>query len=96
MPETKMRIEWSDGTQQDCYSPSLSIKKYFEPGEEYELAEFVEQSRIALNQASDRVKAAFGYPCSKAMAQLEQIEQKAREYRGLSESKVKILGFTDL
>ena len=91
-----MQIEWSDGTQQDCYSPSLSIKKYFVAGEEYELEEFVKQSRIALNRASERVKAAFGYPCSKAMAQLQQIETKAEEYQNGSGSKVKILGFTDL
>ena len=44
-----MQIEWSDGTQQDCYSPSLSIKKYFVIGEEYELEEFVKQARIARN-----------------------------------------------
>ncbi|MEL6931173.1 MAG: MSMEG_0570 family nitrogen starvation response protein [Cyanobacteria bacterium J06600_6] len=96
MPETNMQIEWSDGTQQDCYSPSLSIKKYFMANEEYELEEFVDKACIALNQASDRVKATFGYPCSKAMLQLEQIEHKAQEYKGLPESKVKILGFTDL
>ena len=91
-----MRIEWSDGTQQDCYSPSLSIKKYFMAGAEYDLEEFVEQARIALNQASERVQAAFGYSCSKAMAQLQQLKTKAEEYRGVSKSKVKILGFTDL
>jgi len=96
MPETNMRVEWSDGTQQDCYSPSLSIKKYFVAGKEYELQEFVDRARIALNQASERVQAAFGYPCSKAMAQLQQIEIKAEKCRDMSKSKVKILGFTDL
>lgn len=95
MPETKMKIEWSDGTQQECYSPSLVIKKYFAPEEEYALTDFVEKSRTALNIASDRVKAAYGYPCSKAIAQLQQIETKAKQYQQLSNPKVRVLDFTD-
>jgi uncharacterized repeat protein (TIGR04042 family) len=96
MPETNFKIEWPDGTQQDCYSPSLVVKQYFTPGETYELAEFVEKSRIALNIASDRVKAAYGFPCSLALGQLKQIESKATEYQDLSNPKVLLIEFIDL
>ena len=96
MPETNFKIEWPDGTRQNCYSPSLVVKKYFTPGEEYELASFVETSRTALNIASDRVKSAYGFPCSRALGQLQQIESKAAEYQQLSEPKVRVIDFSDL
>ncbi|MGL4882545.1 MAG: MSMEG_0570 family nitrogen starvation response protein [Waterburya sp.] len=96
MPETHFRIEWPDGTQQDCYSPSLVVKQYFTPGEKYQLAEFVEKSRIALNIASDRVKAAYGFPCSLALGQLKQIESKAAEYQEISDPQVLLIEFIDV
>ena len=96
MPEVNFNIQWPDGTKQSCYSPSLVVKKYFVPGKKYELAEFVEKSRTALNIASDRVKQAYGFPCSKALGQLQQIESKASEYQQLSEAKVLLINFTDL
>ncbi|MDJ0688163.1 MAG: MSMEG_0570 family nitrogen starvation response protein [Xenococcaceae cyanobacterium MO_188.B32] len=96
MPEINFQIQWPDRTQQNCYSPSLVVKKYFTPGKEYELAEFGEKSRTALNIASDRVKAVYGFPCSKALSQLQQIESKASQYQELSEAKVLFIGFTDI
>ncbi len=93
MPEINFQIQWPDGTQQSCYSPSLVVKQYFTPGEEYQLTEFVEKSRIALNIASDRVKEAYGFPCSRALGQLQQIESKASEYQKLSEAKVLFVDF---
>lgn len=93
MPEINFQIEWPDGTQQNCYSPSLVVKKYFTPGEEYNLNEFVDLSRTALNIASDRVKAAYGFSCSKALGQLQQIESKASEYQKIDNPKVRFLDF---
>ena len=93
MPEINYKIQWPDGSQQNCYSPSLVIKQYFNPGETYELAEFIAKSRTALNIASDRVKAAYGFPCSRALGQLKQIESKAAEYQNLSEPKVLFIDF---
>lgn len=96
MPEINFKIEWPDGTQQSCYSPSLIVKKYFTPGAEYELTEFVNLSRTALNIASDRVKAAYGFSCSKALGQLQQIESRASEYQELCDPKVRFIDFTDI
>ena len=88
MPEINFQIQWPDGTEQNCYSPSLVVKQYFNPGETYELTEFVEKSRTALKIASDRVEQAYGFPCSRALGQLKQIESKASEYHNLAEPKV--------
>jgi len=95
MPEINFKIQWPDGTEQNCYSPSLVVKKYFNPGEIYELTEFVSKSRTALNIASDRVKKAYGFPCSRALGQLKQIESKASEYQKLSQPKVLFINFID-
>ena len=96
MPETNFKIQWPDGTEQSCYSPSLVVKQYFTPGEKYKLSEFVEKSRTALNIASDRVKKAYGFPCSRALGQLQQIESKATEYQDFFEPQVLVLEFVDL
>ncbi|MEO1341340.1 MAG: MSMEG_0570 family nitrogen starvation response protein [Cyanobacteria bacterium J06635_13] len=95
MPEINFKIQWPDGTEQSCYSPSLVVKKYFIPGDTYPLGEFVEKSRTALNIASDRVKQAYGFPCSRALGQLKQIESKADEYQNLSEPKVLFIDFVE-
>ena len=95
MPEINFKIQWPDGTEQNCYSPSLIVKKYFTPGETYELTEFVEKSRTALNLASDRVQEAYGFPCSRALGQLKQIESKAAKYQQLSEPKVIFIDFLE-
>lgn len=95
MPEINFKIKWPDGTSEICYSPSLVVKKYFTPGEEYPLNDFVEKSRTALNIASDRVKEAYGFPCSRALGQLKQIELKASQYQQLSEPKVLFLEFIE-
>ena len=95
MPEINFQIQWPDGTEQNCYSPSLVVKEYFTPGESYELAEFVQKSRTALNIASDRVKKAYGFSCSQALGQIKQIESKASEYQQLSEPKVQFIDFIE-
>jgi uncharacterized repeat protein (TIGR04042 family) len=95
MPEINFQIEWPDGTKQTCYSPSFVVKQYFMPGEEYELEEFVDRSRTALSIASDRVKQAYGFACSRALGQLQQIETKASQYHQLSTAKVRFLQFIE-
>ena len=78
MPEMRFRIRWPDGTSESCYSPSLVIKDFFSPGRTYPLADFVARSRSALNIASERVKAKYGFTCSSAMDQLARIETAAQ------------------
>lgn len=93
MPEINFKIEWCDGTQEVCYSPSLVVKEYFTPGKEYELEEFVNLADTALKIASDRVKTAYGFPCSRALGQLQRIKSKATEYQKLTAPKVSFIDF---
>lgn len=95
MPEIRFQVQWCDGTQDTCYSPSLVIKDYFVPNQEYALQEFVDRARTALTIASDRVKAKYGMPCSLALGQLRQIEAKAAQYAEVQQSTVRVLRFVE-
>lgn len=95
MPEIRFQIEWSDGSQDLCYSPSLVVKEYFTPGTEYALSDFVERSRTALNIASDRVQAKYGSPCGLALGQLQRIEIKAAQLEHLPQPTVRVLRFVE-
>ncbi|MGB3766386.1 MAG: MSMEG_0570 family nitrogen starvation response protein [Phormidesmis sp.] len=96
MPEVNFKIQWPDGKQETCYSPSLIVKKYFEPGETYTISEFLEKSRESLTIASDRVQAAYGFPCSRALGQLKKIEATAEQYKNAAKGEVSVLEFQDI
>ena len=95
MPEMRFRIRWPDGVQESCYSPSLVIKDYFQPGESYNLDEFLTRARTALNIASERVKARYGMPCSLALGQLARIESKASRLKAIPDPHVTVEGFDE-
>jgi uncharacterized repeat protein (TIGR04042 family) len=95
MPEMRFQIQWPDGTEATCYSPSLVIKDYFTPGETYPLPDFLEKSRTALRIASDRVQAKYGFPCSRALGTLQTLEQTASRYQALANPTVRVLQFLE-
>lgn len=95
MPEMRFHVQWPDGTEEACYSPSLVIKDYLAPGETYSLEDFLDKSRTALTIASDRVRLKFGFPCSRALGQLQRIEQTAKTYQDLDQPSVQILKFSE-
>lgn len=74
MPATPFTIELPDGSLRHCYSPSSVVRKYFSPGATITAAEFLGTSRIALNEASERVREKFGFSCSAAADSLAEIE----------------------
>ncbi|MFI5605950.1 MSMEG_0570 family nitrogen starvation response protein [Amycolatopsis sp. NPDC051903] len=77
MPEVVFRVRWPDASVQRCYSPSTVVEEHVVAGEGYAVAEFVARSRVALTVASERVRERFGFPCSRAAAQLADIERRA-------------------
>lgn len=95
MPEIQFKIQWPDGSSDLCYSPSLVVKEYFSPNQDYALGDFVERSRTALTIASDRVQAKYGMPCSMAMRQLSHIENMASQYHHLPQAQVRVLEFLE-
>ncbi len=95
MPEIRFQIQWSDGSQSLCYSPSSVLKDYFTPNTDYDLEDFVKRSRAALTIASDRVAAKYGYPCGLALGQLAEIEAKSAKYRDVMQPKVRFIQFIE-
>jgi uncharacterized repeat protein (TIGR04042 family) len=77
MPEMHFVVRWPDGTEMRCYSPSLVVREYLEVGRTYQLADFLERSRTMLHIGAERVKAKYGFYCTAAVEQLEQIEARA-------------------
>lgn len=80
MPETRFTVRWPDGQVEQCYSPSTVVYDFLAADTTYPLDDFVTRCRIALEKASTRVEAKFGYRCSSAEAQLTAIERKASTF----------------
>lgn len=93
MPELNFDVRWPDDSTTRCYSPSSTTRDFFEPGRPYPLDDFLRLSRLALEQASARVAARYGYACSSAAHQLAQIERRVETYRHLPNPVVTVLGF---
>ncbi len=66
MPEMTFQVRWPDGHVQQCYSPSLVMHDYLTAGTDYTVGDFVSRSGTALQEASDRVRAKFGFACTSA------------------------------
>ncbi len=95
MPEMRFTIRWPDGETENCYSPSLVIKEHLEPGRSYPLAEFRERTRTALSIASERVLAKYGFPCSRALAQIQRIDAGSRRFEDTADLQVDVLSFQE-
>ncbi len=95
MPEIHFQVQWSDGSQSVCYSPSSVIKNYFTPNTDYDLDDFVQRSCIALTMASDRVAAKYGFPCGKALGQLAEIKATSAKFTAYIAAKVRFIQFIE-
>ena len=73
MPEMTFSVEWPDGRIEHCYSPSLVMWDHLEVGSGYPIAEFVGRTAAALDEAAERVRARWGFACTSATAQRDEI-----------------------
>lgn len=80
MPERYVLVRWPDGPEQRIYSPSTVVEDYFHAGQTLPVADFVRRSREALGVASDRVQAAYGFPCSNAARSIAAVEAHAARF----------------
>ncbi len=95
MPDMHVIVRWPDDSVMRCYSPSLVIRDYLAVGAVYAVAEFVDRSRTALRIGSDRIRAKYGYPCSRAARSLARIEAKARVFPQTPDVAVRIEAYHD-
>jgi uncharacterized repeat protein (TIGR04042 family) len=80
MPEMTFTVEWPDGSFQECYSPSLVMHDHITTGESYPVPEFVRRVASALDEASGRVREKYGFACTSAAAQKEEIQGRAQQF----------------
>ncbi|MCW2494542.1 MSMEG_0570 family nitrogen starvation response protein [Jatrophihabitans sp.] len=77
MPEMTVTVRWPDGRVADCYSPSLVMHDHLQPGTSYRVDDFTQRSTKALGEASERVRARYGFYCTASAASLERIQLTA-------------------
>jgi uncharacterized repeat protein (TIGR04042 family) len=79
MPEVELTLEWPDGGQSRLYSPSTVILEHLAPGQTVTVAELRAKGTLALRQASERVRARYGFACTRADEEERRLlEQSAR------------------
>ena len=96
MPEMEFHLLWPDGVETVCYSPSLVVEDHLVVGEIYAIPDLLQRSRLALTEASDRVRARYGFPCSRALGQLATIEERAGDYDDQPQASVMVSHFRRL
>ncbi len=77
MPEMTFTVRWPDGSVEECYSPSLVMHDHLEDGATYTVEDFVRRAVTALDEASERVQAKFGFACTSAAATGAQVRRSA-------------------
>ena len=92
MPEMHVRVRWPDGAETRCYSPSLVIADHLALGATYPVPDFVARTKNALAIASERVRARYGYPCSRAIAQSASIERLGERFEATTD-RVTVVAF---
>ena len=93
MPEMLFKVRWPDGSDSTCYSPSLIVQDYLTPGGDYPLDDFLSRTREALEIASERVRAKYGFACSRAMDQWAAIATHAEAFQAQPDAQVEVLSF---
>lgn len=93
MPAMHYRLRWPDQSESTCYSPSLIIQDYFQPGTAYPLDDFLQRLREATGIANERVRAKFGFACSRASDTLAGVEARAATLAGQPGAQVTVIAF---
>ena len=80
MPEVRLSLEWPDGRRSELYSPSTVILDFLQPGQILSVAELTSKGMTALEQASERVRARYGFACTRTDEERVRLQQAADSY----------------
>ena len=73
MPEINFQINLPDGKKASLYSPSTVILEYFKPGDSLKISDFKSLAIQALHKASEKVRAKYGFACTRTLEEEEKI-----------------------
>ena len=90
MPEVRFQLEWPDGQSSTLYSPSTVILDYFRPGDSLSVSELEARGVEALRAASERVRARYGFACTRTDEEESLLRQWVSRYK--SDDTVRITG----
>ncbi len=80
MPQMTFTVRWPDGSIQRYYSPSLVVHDHLRVGTEYTVTDFLDRTHTAMEIASDRVQARFGFRCTGSEETVEAVNGAAARY----------------
>jgi uncharacterized repeat protein (TIGR04042 family) len=93
MPAMHYTVRWPDASQSTCYSPSLIVQELLAVGGDYALPDFMARIRQATAIANERVRAKYGFACSRASDQLRVLEAAEQRFSADRAARVQVLSF---
>lgn len=90
MPAVHLHLAWPDGRTSVLYSPSTVILEVLQPGQQITVADLGRLGSQALRRASERVRARYGFACTRA--EEEERELLAWVARYSADDRVAISG----
>ncbi len=82
MPEVRLSLQWPDGQTSELYSPSTVILEYLQPGDVLPVGELHRRGVQALREASERVRARYGFACTRTDEEQLQLAKRVAAYDG--------------
>jgi uncharacterized repeat protein (TIGR04042 family) len=80
VPEVVLQLEWPDGRRTALYSPSTVILQHLAPGERLTAAALRSKALLALAEASERVRARYGFACTRTDEERVRLERTLADY----------------
>ncbi|EDY38606.1 conserved hypothetical protein [Cyanobium sp. PCC 7001] len=74
MPEVHLTLQWPDGSRSQLYSPSTVILQHLPPGRQFTVAELESRGLAALAEASERVRARYGFACTRTDEEARKLQ----------------------
>lgn len=81
MPEVIFQLCWPDGEASQFYSPSTVVYEYLKPGDALSVAELEQKGLAALKEASERVRARYGFACTRTDEEASKLKRRVALYK---------------
>ena len=82
MPEVRLSLQWPDGQISELYSPSTVILDYLQPGDVIAVTDLHSRGVQALRDASERVRARYGFACTRTDEEQLKLSTRVAAYDG--------------
>ena len=80
MPEVMLQLRWPDGEASQFYSPSTVVYEFLKSGETLTIAELEQRALSALQEASERVRARYGFACTRTDEEASKLQKRLAMY----------------